>query len=193
MSFSPLLFFAGIFLWTFVEYFVHGVLSHRRRGFPARAHASHHRNPGGVFTSPRAWIPPALAVFVLFTLALGLARALPLWTGLITGFALYELFHWHIHFRTPRTRWGRRLRAHHLAHHYVNPRAYFGVTTRLWDRLLGSLPASWPRDYARVAGRPPTRGRSNFIRFYMPWRATPLDSQASPAQRDARRGRHVAR
>ncbi|MCA9718499.1 MAG: sterol desaturase family protein [Myxococcales bacterium] len=172
MLFSAVLFLLGIGLWTFVEYLIHGVLSHRLRGFPSRAHGSHHRNPRGVFTSPRLWMPTAAAALALFALALGLASALPLWVGLIVGFALYELFHWHIHFRTPRTRWGRRLRAHHLAHHHVNPRAYYGVTTRLWDHVLGTLPESWHRDYARVAGLPPSRGHSNFARFYLPWRAS---------------------
>ena len=56
----------------------------------------------------------------------------------------------------------RRLRAHHLAHHFRNPLAYHGVTTRFWDRALGTLPAHCERDYARVADRPPLPGRSNF-------------------------------
>jgi hypothetical protein len=43
----------------------------------------------------------------------------------------------------------------------VNPRAYHGVTTRFWDRLCGSLPATASVDYERVAGYAPLRGSSN--------------------------------
>ena len=70
--------------------------------------------------------------------------------------------HWRIHFRAPRNARERRLRAHHLAHHYCDARNYHGVTTRFWDRVLGTLPADHERDYARVEDHPPLEGKSNF-------------------------------
>ena len=69
--------------------------------------------------------------------------------------------HWRFHFRPPASERERRLRAHHLAHHFRNPRAYHGVTTRFWDRVFGSLPAECERDYAAVIDLPPLEGRSN--------------------------------
>ena len=60
------------------------------------------------------------------------------------------------------------LRSHHLAHHFVNPRAYHGVTTRRWDRVFGTLPESWERDYARGGDRPPLEGDSNLRLIWNP-------------------------
>ena len=82
--------------------------------------------------------------------------------GLLTGFLRYEYVHWRIHFRAPRSERQRVLRAHHLSHHFCDPNAYFGVTTRFFDRLFGSLPRHHRSDYERVIDRPPLRGESNF-------------------------------
>ncbi len=155
----------GWLSWSFVEYAIHGLLAHRFRTPVSPLHWGHHRTPAAVFTSPIAWVPTALVVFAALALALGPLHAGAALAGLLAGFARYEHVHWRIHFRAPRTRRQERLRAHHLAHHFVNPRAYHGVTTRFWDRVFGSLPGGWPADYARGAARPPLGGASN-------WRAT---------------------
>jgi hypothetical protein len=71
------------------------------------------------------------------------------WRGIVTaiavgvgGLARYEWFHllFHSGYR-PRSARRRRLRAHHLAHHHRDDRAWFGVTSDLADRLLGTAPA----------------------------------------------------
>ncbi len=91
--------------------------------------------------------------------------------GVVVGFLHYEYRHFRIHFCTPATRSEEKMRMHHLAHHHRNPRAYHGVTTRLWDRVFKTLPARWREDYKRVRHRKPLRGSSNFSRVYrIPWR-----------------------
>ena len=51
---------AGWLLWPFVEYGVHGVLSHRFRSFVTPLHGSHHlRRPDGVQRYPH--LLPALS------------------------------------------------------------------------------------------------------------------------------------
>ena len=128
-------------------------------------HWGHHRDPRAVFTSPIAWIPVALAVGAV---AVGLAGSagLAFTLGVLAGFARYERIHWRLHFRAPRTPREARLRAHHLAHHFRNHRAYHGVTTHRWDRWLGTLPAEHERDYASVADLPPLEGPSNWGRTW---------------------------
>jgi sterol desaturase/sphingolipid hydroxylase (fatty acid hydroxylase superfamily) len=148
---------AGFLAWGFVEYLVHGILSHRYRTFVSPLHLGHHREPRAVFTSP---IALALATNP------GLAAAAV--GGLLMGFGRYEYVHWRIHFREPRSTRERHLRSHHLAHHFRNPRAYHGVTTRLWDRVFGTLPERWREDYARVEARAPLEGPSNFRWCYAP-------------------------
>lgn len=148
------LFALGLATWPLLEYAVHGWLSHCFRTPIAPYHREHHKDARRVFTSPTAWVPLAALVYLLA----GAGFAL----GLLCGFARYEYVHWRIHFREPRTARQRRLRAHHLAHHACSSNAFFGVTTRLWDRVFGTLPASWRDDYAQVAARPVLAGRSNF-------------------------------
>jgi len=158
----------GYLGWGLVEYGIHGVLSHRFRTFVSPMHWGHHRTPAAVFTSPIAWVPLALAIFGLAWWLTAPWPATGFTLGLLSGFLRYEWLHWRIHFRTPRNDAERRLREHHLAHHFVNPRAYHGVTTRLWDRAFGTLPAECARDYARVADHPPIPGPSNFAAVWSP-------------------------
>lgn len=158
----------GLASWSFVEYLIHGLLSHRFRTFVSPLHWGHHREPRAVFTSPLAWLP---ILALLFALAASLAGAFvggSFLLGLLAGFLHYEWFHWRIHFRNPRSERERRLRAHHLAHHFRNPRAYHGVTTRFWDRVFGTLPDTWPADYAATADRPPLAGPSNLAASWNP-------------------------
>ena len=165
----PLLAFAfGCLSWSLVEYGIHGFLSHRFRTFVSSIHWGHHRTPAAVFTSPIAWVPIAALLFGLGTWVADAAIAAGFTAGLIAGFARYEWMHWRFHFRSPRNPRERMLRDHHLAHHFVNPRMYHGVTTRLWDRVFGTLPASRAADYARVADFPPIAGPSNLHLVWSP-------------------------
>lgn len=152
----------GLALWPLVEYGIHGGLSHAWRTPVSPLHWEHHIHPERVFTSPLAWVPSLAAIYALAALGLGALPAGGLALGLLAGFLRYERIHYRIHFCTPRNERERQLRAHHLAHHFRNPRAYYGVSTPFWDRVFGSLPASAAADYARVADRPPLSGRSNF-------------------------------
>ena len=156
------LFALGFLLWPLVEYAIHGWLSHRFQTFVSPLHWGHHRNPHNVFTTVLAWGPVAAVIGVGLGLVFGALPAAAITGGVLTGFLRYEYVHWRIHFRAPLNERQRRLRAHHLAHHFCNPKAYFGVTTTLLDRLFGSLPPTFEADYARVADRPPLRGPSNF-------------------------------
>lgn len=151
--------FAG---WSFLEYVIHGWLSHRFKTPAATMHWGHHRDPRRVFTSVGVWAPVAILIWALLALAAGAAPASAIVLGVVAGFLRYEHVHWRIHFRAPTTTRQELLRVHHLSHHLRNPKAYHGVTTRFWDRLFGTLPAHHREDYARVAHHVPLRGRSNF-------------------------------
>lgn len=158
----------GCLSWPLVEYGIHGVLGHRFRTFVTPLHWGHHRTPAAVFTSPLAWVPAAAAIFVLSALLAGAALGAAFSLGLLAGFLRYEYVHWRIHFRPARNARQERLRAHHLAHHFVNPKAYHGVTTRFWDHVFRSLPAGWESDYARGAARPAIPGPSNLRASFSP-------------------------
>jgi sterol desaturase/sphingolipid hydroxylase (fatty acid hydroxylase superfamily) len=155
-------FLAGLFAWSLLEYAIHGVLSHRFRTPVTPLHWGHHREPRAVFTSPLAWVPLAALIATICVAALGPTLGGASFLGMLLGFARYERTHWRIHFREPRNPRERRLRDHHLAHHFGHPDQYHGVTTRFWDGVFGTLPATWRDDYASVAHLAPLEGSSNW-------------------------------
>jgi dihydroceramide fatty acyl 2-hydroxylase len=137
----------GIVLWTLVEYVLHRFLFH----FPVRsdfgrrlhflAHGIHHLDPWDptrlVFPPPAA-VVIAAAIFGLLWLPLSLGPAMATMAGLLVGYVVYDLTHYYTHHAKPRTRWGKFLKAWHLAHHHKYPNRLFGVSQPLWDLVLGT-------------------------------------------------------
>jgi sterol desaturase/sphingolipid hydroxylase (fatty acid hydroxylase superfamily) len=161
---------AGLVTWPLLEYVIHGVLSHRLRTPAAAMHWTHHRDARRVFTPIAVWLPVALLLWAGGAQVAGAAPSGAFVLGIVAGFLRYEHVHWRIHFRAPRSAREELRRVHHLSHHFRDPNAYHGVTTRFWDRVFGTLPAHHRDDYARVAGRVPLAGGSSFGRL-LPRRA----------------------
>ncbi|MGC2445525.1 MAG: hypothetical protein WA409_19220, partial [Candidatus Binatus sp.] len=61
MLLDALIFIAGVFAWTIVEYVIHGVLGHAHRTFVTGLHEVHHRDPRAVFALG-AWSPTAVVL-----------------------------------------------------------------------------------------------------------------------------------
>jgi dihydroceramide fatty acyl 2-hydroxylase len=163
------MFVLGLFAWTFIEYAIHGVLSHIFTTFATPLHDEHHRDPHAVFTVG-AWLPTAIVSLLVF----GIFRLTPsttVWLGIVTGFLSYEFFHYRIHFARPICAMEDRLRTRHLAHHFREPSQIFGVTNRIWDRALGSEPdeVRLAAMQASVAMTQPLTGASNFRLIFRPW------------------------
>jgi sterol desaturase/sphingolipid hydroxylase (fatty acid hydroxylase superfamily) len=159
----------GVFAWTIVEYIIHGTLAHAHRTFVTKMHGVHHGDPSRVFAL-RAW--PWIAIVYFGGLAwVGFSSAMIFLSGIVIGFALYEIMHYRFHYAVPANSLEAHLRARHLAHHIAAPKAYFGVTTSLWDKVLGSEPeparrAELEAAAARIA---PLAGRSNLERITGLW------------------------
>src|SRR5713101_3046348 len=128
MLVDAILFAAGVFAWTIVEYVIHGVLGHAHRTFVTGLHDVHHRDPRAVFALG-AWIPTAVVLAGAIAW-FGLAPGVIFYGGIVCGFGVYEYVHYRIHFAAPSCGFEERLRARHLAHHTREPDAIFGVTTR---------------------------------------------------------------
>jgi dihydroceramide fatty acyl 2-hydroxylase len=160
-----LIFAAGVFSWTLVEYVVHGVLGHEFRTFVAALHNAHHRDPRAVFAM-HSYIPTAI-VFGSALAVFGFAPGVIFLCGILGGFGIYELIHYRFHFAIPACALEARLRARHLGHHLAEPDAIFGVTTPLWDVVLGTEPSpDRMREIAAVGERvAPLTGSSNLGAF----------------------------
>lgn len=154
----------GALIWTVLEYVIHGPLSHRWKTPITAIHNTHHRDPRLVLTGP-VWIPVAFLLGLALVSLLGPAMGLVTTLTAALGFIRYEYIHWRIHYTRPRNAREQRIWQHHLAHHFRDPRRAHGVSTRLWDRVLGTMPD--PDDCARMADRVPLNTRYGFWESFL--------------------------
>jgi len=146
----------------FVEWAIHVYLLHARpfelfgrriEMLSAREHRAHHEAPAvleGVLIPVYAVVIFLAAIALTdwalsFPLALVLGGARLAWmtSGVVVSFAIlasYEWTHFLIHtpYR-PRRRYFKAIWRNHRLHHYKNERYWFGVTSTVGDRVIGTL------------------------------------------------------
>jgi sterol desaturase/sphingolipid hydroxylase (fatty acid hydroxylase superfamily) len=135
----------GLFAFSFVEYFFHRWMFHTRIPLFAQGHRMHHEHPLGYDSLP-FFLPGAVLLVLtgLVVLILPTGFALLMMGSVTLGYIAYGLSHFtihHVRFKHPLLR--RWAGAHHV-HHY-HPDSNFGVTTPLWDLLLGTRYVRQPR------------------------------------------------
>lgn len=140
-----LAFGTGLLLFSWVEYGFHRWLMHGSLPLVEPGHRKHHENPHGHDSLP-FFLPPMLLLVLtgVFALLVPTGFALLLAGGLACGYAAYGLSHASIHARRFDHPLGRRWAAFHHVHHYHSD-ANFGVTTPLWDIVLGTRHVSGRR------------------------------------------------
>ncbi|HKS08748.1 MAG TPA: sterol desaturase family protein [Pyrinomonadaceae bacterium] len=139
----------GILSWTLIEYVLHRFIFHysARSAFGKKlvyaAHLSHHAMPrtaNHFFSSLLVSLPVAITYLLSAWIITGSWRATTLlFAGLTAGYFCYEWLHFQAHHRRPRLRLFRYLRKYHLLHHYRTPELRFGVTSPLFDVLMGTF------------------------------------------------------
>jgi len=131
-------FTGGLFIFSFIEYFFHRWLFHQWVEVMKRGHWAHHEDPLGYDALP-FFVPSlvylALAVFLQFFMPLGHACLLA--SSVALGYITYGLTHYALHHFRFKNILGKKLLAHHQIHHY-HPEYNFGVTSPLWDLVLGT-------------------------------------------------------
>lgn len=147
----------------FVEWAIHVHLLHcpplrvlgRRIELPsAREHRLHHSDPSDL----EELLLPVYGVLVFLPsialvnwamsfpihLVLGGDRLAYATTGTLTAFTIlfsYEWAHYLIHTPyLPKSRWYKAIRRNHRLHHYKNEGYWFGVTSTIGDRVIGTAP-----------------------------------------------------
>jgi|SRR5450432_104289 len=128
----------GLFLFSFIEYCFHRWLFHGPSQIVEQGHRKHHEQPEGYDALP-FFVPPLtlLVLVCLFSLIAPASFAFLLSGSLAAGYAAYGLSHAAIHTMRFRHPLSKRWAAIHHIHHY-HPDTNFGVTTPLWDVLLGT-------------------------------------------------------
>ncbi len=134
---------AGAVSWTAAEYGLHRFAMHqlRGRGIASREHLSHHADVTYFSPASKKLASAAGTTALAFPAANALAGrrwATAFTAGMIGAYAGYEVAHRRTHTHPPTNRYGRWARRSHLHHHFGAPMRNFGVTSPVWDKLLGT-------------------------------------------------------
>ena len=129
-----LVFVAGVFLWTLLEYLLHRHILHRLKPFKG-LHDLHHARPTDLVGTP-TWLSVSLfaglALLLWGSTDAGLAGGLT--AGLMLGYLWYVSVHHAVHHIKARSgSWLYRAKLRHAMHHQPGRPCNFGVTTGLWD------------------------------------------------------------
>ncbi|KAF9190000.1 fatty acid alpha-hydroxylase [Haplosporangium sp. Z 767] len=140
----------GMFLWTLAEYILHRFLFHVDDSLPDSniwlvahflLHGIHHYIP---MDRLRLVMPPALGVALavpLYKLAHTLfptPQAYAIMSGAFLGYVLYDMTHYYLHHSKVFRIYFKKMKTYHLAHHYKNYEAGYGITSVLFDKIFGT-------------------------------------------------------
>ena len=150
----PAAYFLGIFIWTLAEYVLHRFLFHYPAHTPRQErifflfHGVHHAQPR---SKTRLVMPPVLSIplatlfYGLFVLAAGKLLGMgfltaPLFAGFLTGYLIYDMLHYAMHHFQMRKGYWKKIRRHHMQHHFQTPNERYGVSSPLWDIIFHTNP-----------------------------------------------------
>lgn len=137
----------GLFVWTITEYTLHRFVFH----FQPKSelgqklhfifHGVHHDYPNDskrLVMPPSISIPLAILFYFIFRLILGVPFVSPFFIGFLVGYLFYDLTHYAIHHFNMHSKFWLTIKNHHMKHHYQDPTKGFGVSTPLWDIIIGT-------------------------------------------------------
>jgi len=116
-----------------------------REKFYFVAHGVHHEfpsDPRRLVMPPSVSIPLAVLFFTLFMLTLGPHLTPAFFAGFVGGYLIYDTSHYAIHFIRPgggTEEMMYRMGKGHMRHHFSDNHKDFGVSSPLWDLLVGTF------------------------------------------------------
>jgi Fatty acid hydroxylase len=159
----------GLLFWTATEYVIHRFFFHPpqwieddtrriaaslgpgdaiipalptwRHKFYFLVHGNHHDYPNDstrLVMPPSVSIPLASLFFLLFRAVLG-TGAWAVFAGFASGYLAYDTIHFAVHHTSTRAAWVRTWKRLHFRHHYADSTRDFGVSSPLWDVVLGTV------------------------------------------------------
>jgi len=138
---------AGIVVWTITEYFLHRFIFHYHpssdfgKQIHFIFHGVHHDYPKDkkrLVMPLSASIPLATLFYFLFSLFLTKTVLFAFFPGFLLGYLIYDMMHYamhHYNFKNPLLK---KIKQHHMLHHYQDSSKGYGVSSSLWDIILQS-------------------------------------------------------
>ena len=150
----------GLFAWTFFEYVLHRFVFHARPDHPTLKrivylfHGIHHDHPNDW---TRLVMPPVPALFICFLAYLPMAALLGIYSEaflafFLIGYLVYDYTHLYVHFAQPKWGWGKYIKQYHMVHHYAEHDAKWGVSSPVWDMILGTSELEKKKSLESTAG-----------------------------------------
>lgn len=141
-------FLLGLAVWTITEYILHRFVFHYhpKSQWGQRIHfifhGVHHdypRDAKRLVMPPSASIPLAVAFYFLFSLFLkDKSHLFAFFPGFLLGYLVYDMMHYAMHHYNFKTPFWKKIKQHHMLHHYDDPTKGYGVSSALWDKILDS-------------------------------------------------------
>jgi sterol desaturase/sphingolipid hydroxylase (fatty acid hydroxylase superfamily) len=146
---------AGWLAWSALEYIIHRWVLHRTPPFRG-LHAQHHLHPSALIGTP-TWLSATLfaGLWVAVAHTASGTAAGGLTTGLMSGYLVYTLIHDAVHHRAARPgSWLYRAKIRHALHHRLGADCNFGVSSGVWDTVLGTSVSACVTRHAANARAP---------------------------------------
>ena len=147
-------FLIGLLVWTATEYLLHRFIFHYHpnsefgKNVHFIFHGVHHDYPKDrkrLVMPPAASLPLATAFYFLFSLFFQPSHLYAFFPGFLFGYLVYDMLHYAMHHYNFKSGLMKRVKQHHMLHHYHNPAKGFGVSTSLWDNILRSKFSDSPK------------------------------------------------
>jgi 4-hydroxysphinganine ceramide fatty acyl 2-hydroxylase len=142
------MFIVGLFIWTLVEYIMHRFVFHYAppdKPWAQRLHfifhGVHHDYPSAakrLVLPPSVSIPLATGFYFLFNAILPVNAIYGFFPAFILGYLFYDISHYAIHHFNFKGNIWKKIKQHHMLHHYQDPDRGYGVSSPLWDKIFRS-------------------------------------------------------
>ncbi|MFY8161811.1 MAG: sterol desaturase family protein [Candidatus Kapaibacteriota bacterium] len=135
----------GLFVWSFVEYFLHRFVFHYQpkseigKKIHWTFHGVHHDFPQDakrLVMPPGVSLPLATLFFLFFRLFIPTPFLYSFFGFFLLGYLVYDISHYAFHHFGIKNKFFLKLKSHHMKHHYKDDEQGFGVSSDFWDLIF---------------------------------------------------------
>ncbi|WP_223815424.1 sterol desaturase family protein [Sphingobacterium litopenaei] len=140
-------FLFGLAFWTLAEYVLHRWVFHfhPKSAWGQRIHfifhGVHHDYPKDrlrLVMPLSASIPMATIIYFIFYAFFGEFTLAAFFAGFLFGYLIYDECHYAMHHANFKSGIFKKIKDHHMLHHYSDPEKGFGVSSAIWDKVFNS-------------------------------------------------------